>query len=537
MESQSVVLLTDMAPGLHAHPSVRLEHGHFSSDDGDCRIVRSERDATLRVEITAKRDLRLREAGIRVAGFGGDRLLVDGYHSWDWAGVRDATTPGAGWWGAIWGKASGGNALTLGLGAVPKHGSLRVRWKERGAVELLFCGSPVQRSQRTGDETSLDLKIPAGTTFVSDPIRVARHNFQAPSAILPSPPRAHIPGPRLAGWMSWNCWGGYIDLKSKILPAIPMTSEGGVVLVDDGWMKYWGDWNVLPDFGASLEDTAREIHGRNRKFGLWCAPFLVDQKSETARLHKDWLLRKSDGTLALDRRPPRAQYILDASKPEVRTYLSELGARLGRSGVDVLKIDFLYAGGLTGARENAMSDFAAMRAGIESISAGFRTAAPEGAQIWACGAPAPAVVGIADTCRSGGDAIRDVPARHISRAGIYYRNTTLDKAQIRNVRARAALWGKVLPPDFDAITLGRLGLAWPRKWAESREMLEAMRQSGGPFLVSDRPGRVGAAQIETVLEMMRTVAGTTAAPETPENPLQGPVVPMSLDVFEAGAGL
>ncbi|HEY6378507.1 MAG TPA: hypothetical protein VI316_04930, partial [Candidatus Dormibacteraeota bacterium] len=43
------------------------------------------------------------------------RILVDGYQSWDWAGVRDARRPGRGWWSAVWGDEHGGDAVPIAL--------------------------------------------------------------------------------------------------------------------------------------------------------------------------------------------------------------------------------------------------------------------------------------------------------------------------------------------------------------------------------------------------------------------------------------
>ena len=55
------------------------------------------------VAVEALRPLRVELLGVRLRGVDASRVLVDGYHSWDWAGTRDAGVPGRGWWGALFG--------------------------------------------------------------------------------------------------------------------------------------------------------------------------------------------------------------------------------------------------------------------------------------------------------------------------------------------------------------------------------------------------------------------------------------------------
>jgi hypothetical protein len=108
----------------------------------------------------------------------------------------------------------------------------------------------------------------------------------------------------------YNTWYGYLsDINAKTCEQIiPMAQDLGVKLfvIDDGWQanalpksgKY-GDWIVdrktdkFPNGLLAISDLVRE---HKMRFGLWTAPIMINEKSQTALTHANWLLRQPGGS-------------------------------------------------------------------------------------------------------------------------------------------------------------------------------------------------------------------------------------------------
>jgi hypothetical protein len=335
--------------------------------------------------------------------------------------------------------------------------------------------------------------------------------------------------------MSWNCLGPDVCGADVLEAADALVPDDGVALLDDGWMPWWGDWQERPDFDTSITDLAATLHAMGRRLGVWLAPFLVDPRSRTGALWPDLLLRDAGDRPVVDSRPPASQWVLDASRSAARDHLAEIGARMGRSGVAVLKLDFLYAGALPGRREEGWTGVRALRAGVGALVDAFRATAPPGAAVWACGAPAPPLVGLVDACRSGGDSVVNIPVAHAEPPvkPWFLAGEAVNRAQARNLGARAWLWGSTLPPDADAVSLGAVGYSAPLDDALARRWLELGVHSGGPLLVADEPtgASIPAERLEELHQAQRTVMGTAPRPARPRDPLAMRPAPMGDDVF------
>jgi alpha-galactosidase len=487
--------------------------------------------------LSSKSTIVVDEIGVRLRREGSaTRMLVDGYHSWDWAGVRDATVPGRGWWGCVWGNpADPVSRCAVSLAHLPVTGALALRWEGDGILDVASCGVPEQQEMRTGAPRSL------GRTLTPETIELCADGILLRGLPQTSTRPAGLPvfagGPvqteRLRGWMSWNCLGAEVQPEHVLAAAHDLVPEGGVVLLDDGWMSLWGDWTERERFAPSVVELAGALADSGRRLGLWLAPFAVDVESAAAKELAPLLLRDDDGEPVVDTRPARPQYVLDASNADAREHLHDLGRHLGLLGVSVLKADFLYQGALHGHRPPpSVSQVLPLRNGLRELERGFRGAAPQGAQVWACGAPGPVVAGIADACRSGGDAVVNVPSANAPppQPPLFAHGEALIRAQERNLAARSWLWGGTLPCDTDAITLGGVGPAAPVDDAAAARWLRLVRRSGGPGLDSDLPS-LEALSPDRLASVRELLAGAPAAPERPADPLALAPVPATDDDF------
>ncbi len=205
--------------------------------------------------------------------------------------------------------------------------------------------------------------IEPGASFASELYRVApaEPDVQAGLERLADAIAAHNglvpwhrrePGRRVPnGWNSWSgssSTGGYgtgIDEALMLANLDFMATElrdWGMdwFQIDDGYEPFYGDWWWREDrFPNGPAWMAQQIRDRGLIPGLWMAPFTLDEDSETAQAHPDWLA----DTTAIGQVVAGGYEILDLTNPEVQEYLTELFTTFTEEwGFEWLKMDFAY---------------------------------------------------------------------------------------------------------------------------------------------------------------------------------------------------
>ncbi|MFE2729100.1 alpha-galactosidase [Kitasatospora sp. NPDC059327] len=158
---------------------------------------------------------------------------------------------------------------------------------------------------------------------------------------LPAHPTAPAP-------VMFNPWEAvYLDHDLDTLTTLAdIAAALGVerFVLDDGWFTNrtslsdgLGDWTsdpgTWPDGLAPLVDRVHEL---GMEFGLWWEPEAVNPNAAVFRDHPDWILRTGDRLPVLE----RDCYLLDLSRPEVRTYLLDAFDRLAADHrIDFVKWD------------------------------------------------------------------------------------------------------------------------------------------------------------------------------------------------------
>lgn len=145
-----------------------------------------------------------------------------------------------------------------------------------------------------------------------------------------------------------NVWEAvYFDQNSDtIVELAEQAADLGIerFVLDDGWFlgrrndrAGLGDWSVdpavWPDGLRPLADRVREL---GMEFGLWVEPEMINEDSDLARAHPDWILR------ARPELPPlfRFQQVLDLTNPDAYAHILEtLDGLVTDIGVAYLKWD------------------------------------------------------------------------------------------------------------------------------------------------------------------------------------------------------
>jgi alpha-galactosidase len=154
--------------------------------------------------------------------------------------------------------------------------------------------------------------------------------------------------PRSARPVTLNVWEAvYFDHDLARLTALAdRAAELGVerYVLDDGWFRHrrddhagLGDWyvdeTVWPNGLTPLVDHVRSL---GMQFGLWFEPEMVNEDSDLARAHPEWIMQTGD------RLPPRSrhQQVLNLSTPAAYDYILErMSAILSEYDIAYIKWD------------------------------------------------------------------------------------------------------------------------------------------------------------------------------------------------------
>jgi alpha-galactosidase len=166
-----------------------------------------------------------------------------------------------------------------------------------------------------------------------------------------------------------------------------------VVQLDDGWSRGLGEDLAPSDGIPDLDQMVDTIHATGRRAGTWLAPFVVGADTSLVREHPDWLVGEAGLNWG------QRLVGLDLTHPGVRDLLAAHLGRLRDLGVSYLKLDFLYAGAVTGPRHQAMTAVEAYRSGLALVR---EVVGPE-VYLLGCGAPILPSVGLVDAMRVSPD--------------------------------------------------------------------------------------------------------------------------------------
>jgi alpha-galactosidase len=294
-------------------------------------------------------------------------------------------------------------------------------------------------------------------------------------------PWPHVP----TGWCSWYYYYSSVSERDMLENLDTLTERHArtpveYVQLDDGYQTCIGDWLSLNEkFPSGLRHLTDRIRERGYKPGIWLAPFIVSEDSETYRQHPDWVLRDSRG-LPLNAlyNWNTTNYALDTTRPDVQAWLREVVRTMVEEwGFEYLKIDFVYAAALRAARHDRTSTgVQAYRLGVTTI----REAAGD-SFILGCGAPLAPSVGLVDGMRVGPDT-----ATEWDPYGDPYGSAPALQHAIRSTLARGWMHDRLWTNDPDCLLVREKDSELTGPEVETWATVVAL--SGGLVMLGDRLG-------------------------------------------------
>jgi alpha-galactosidase len=176
------------------------------------------------------------------------------------------------------------------------------------------------------------------------------------------------------------------------------------IQIDEGYQRWHGDWQGNQRFPNGMKWLADQIKSYSFKAGLWISPYVISEPTEIFRNHKDWLVKRADGSLQrvgnwteppADEDPKR--YCLDVTHPGAAQWLHDLiDMIVNEWGYEMIKIDFVAWSILSAERyyDPTLSSAQVYRKGMEIM----RNAAGDKCHILECG-PGAITVGLIDSMR------------------------------------------------------------------------------------------------------------------------------------------
>ena len=298
-----------------------------------------------------------------------------------------------------------------------------------------------------------------------------------------------VPAESPVGWCSWYHFYTHLSEKDvqanlKTILEQQETLPIQLVQIDDGFESQIGDWFTFkPEFPNGVKPLAEEISREGLIPGLWLAPFIVHPRSQLAKKHPDWLLRKKNGRLA------NAGFVwnvldtaLDLTVPEALEYACSVVRTASKEwGYPYLKLDFLYAAALKGSyKDPTVTRAQVLRRGMEAI----REAVGKDVTILGCGAPLGSMLGLIDANRIGAD-VSGYWEPNFNGIGAFFKNEPAmpsARNSIRNILTRAALHQHWWINDPDCLLIRpdtNLTLD------EVQSLASVIALTGGSLLVSD----------------------------------------------------
>ncbi len=358
-------------------------------------------------------------------------FLVDGWHSWSFAGRRQDNQKQPGTRLARFDAPlmfdvahppprERGHFLSHTVGVLTGKGAWAMAMLMGWVRQWDYVGM-VEAKRDLGADVSLwawadgeGLPLPPGEEVWSEPLLV---QFIPPRDPDPLAAFAHAVGVMSearvtehapVGWCSWYHFYHKVtpeDVRRNVreLQRARDVLPVDVIQIDDGYQAAVGDWlEQRPSFAGQMDVLAREIREAGFRPGLWIAPFIVSPRSRLATEHADWLVRDENG------RPVNAGFLwntfthaLDVTHPGVQDYLRQvIDTVVHRWGYTYLKLDFLYAAALPGRRHDpTLTRPQVLRLGLNLI----REVAGDDVFLLGCGCPLGPAVGIVDAMRIGPD--------------------------------------------------------------------------------------------------------------------------------------
>lgn len=299
---------------------------------------------------------------------------------------------------------------------------------------------------------------------------------------------------KLCGYTTW--YNYYSEVNESIVERdLKALSDFGEKIdlfqIDDGYQSAIGDWLICDKekFPSGMKETARKIHERGMKAGLWLAPFAAVSSCRVFREHPDWIIRNEKGEPYLAGANWGKFYALDIYNEGAREYIRHFfDVVLNDWGYDMVKLDFLYAVCLLPVHNKTRGEIMCDAMDLIRECCGDKL-------VLGCGVPLMPSFGKVDFCRIGADVgLQWKRPIHINREGVSTRHA------VNNTVFRRHLDGRAFMNDPDVFLLRESNMEMT--FGQRRLLAKINGLIGSLLFTSDNVGEYGEEQKKILRETM-----------------------------------
>lgn len=166
----------------------------------------------------------------------------------------------------------------------------------------------------------------------------AAKKYFPPTGTMPD--RALFEHPIYNSWIELTFYQTQEAIEQYSQTILENGLPAGVLMIDDGWSNYYGDWQFHSGKFPHPEKMLKKLHQAGFKVMLWICPFITaDTVAYRDALAKDLLVKRPDGEAYIIHWWNGHSALLDMTNPTSRDWLKNQLDKLQAMGVDGFKFD------------------------------------------------------------------------------------------------------------------------------------------------------------------------------------------------------
>ncbi|MDR0894609.1 MAG: glycoside hydrolase family 31 protein [Prevotellaceae bacterium] len=183
------------------------------------------------------------------------------------------------------------------------------------------------------------LSVTVGGKTLRDAYLHACHQHFPPSGALPD--TLFFSMPQYNTWIELMYNQNQADILKYARGIADNNFPKGVLMIDDNWQKYYGNFDFKPERFADPKGMVDELHAMGFKIMLWVCPFVSPDSPEYRELNsKGYLLRDRQGGAAVIQWWNGQSACYDLTNPDAAAYLTARLKELQQTyGIDGFKFD------------------------------------------------------------------------------------------------------------------------------------------------------------------------------------------------------
>jgi len=208
----------------------------------------------------------------------------------------------------------------------------------------IWSDDPVKVRFSNGEislEGTTDISLTEAGSTLKEAYMAASAAHFPPSGLIPR--EEFLSAPQYNTWIELNYNQNQVDILKYAHDIVDNGfPSNAVLMIDDNWQKYYGNFEFKPERFPDPKDMCDELHALGFKVMIWVCPFISPDSVEGRALSKKgYLVKNFEGNApAVVKWWNGYSHVLDMSNPEARQWLVDtLRDMQEKYGIDGFKLD------------------------------------------------------------------------------------------------------------------------------------------------------------------------------------------------------